>query len=67
MIIEYRHQGSIGIRASTGIEVSITSSDGTTISEDVTYLDGRVPESLIEELKDLLEVLEEQNELIKPI
>ena len=60
MKLEIRHIGTYYGKPSTIIELTV-SSNGTSITENVSSLNGRVNEDLILSLRQIADELEEQN------
>ena len=68
MNIESRQIGAHGGYPAKCIEVTVTDWSGnSSIIEDVTNLDGKVDESLIFQLRELANELEEQNEKLNKL
>lgn len=64
MELTIRHIGSYGGRQAKIIELTISDS-GSTITTDVTGLNNKVDESLINSLREIADQLEEQNILVE--
>lgn len=68
MTISTKHYGSIGGNPSKIIQLTVFSHNGNSIlSEDITDLHGNVDVNFIDQLKDLVHELEEQNEKIQEL
>ncbi len=63
MEITIKHFGASRLKPAKIIELTVSTSESTT-TVDVTDLHGKVDESLITNLKDIVNELEEQNKLI---
>ncbi len=66
MKLSIKHYGQSWSRPSSIIELTV-SSEGTTLVEDISSMDGSIDEVFIQDLKDIVNELEEQNEKIKQI
>ena len=64
MELETKHIGAYGGNPSKIIELTIKGLDGT-ITQDVTDLNGKVDEDLIQSLRYIADELEEQNNKLK--
>ena len=63
MELSLKHYGNSRTTPSTIIEL-IVESNGTTVTEDITNMKGHVKASLIQDLRDIADELEEQNRLL---
>ena len=63
MEIKTNYIGAYGGNAASIIELIVTS-NGTTITEEVTGFDSKIPVNLIFDLREIADELERQNELI---
>jgi len=63
MEIRIRHAGGTPVTPAKFIEMTIVSS-GTTLTTDITDLDGKIDEDFISSLKIIIDECEDQNRLI---
>lgn len=64
MEIELRHIGGAGNRPASILEIAVKTISGTFVEDIASFSDGKVDVSLINNLKDIINELEEHNNLV---